>query len=79
MPARRPPRPLAEDQHYNADFIRRFTQQEADKRIAKRPEALTAEQRAALRKQLEDTKFLQPDYADKTKIDIAGILRKWKR
>jgi hypothetical protein len=79
MPARRPPRPLAEDRHYNADFIRRFTQREAARRIAKRPEALTAEQRAALRKQLEDTKFLQPDYADKTKINIAGMLRKWKR
>ncbi|KAK4107064.1 hypothetical protein N656DRAFT_840631 [Canariomyces notabilis] len=79
MPARRPPQPLTEDRHYNAHFVQRFTQQEAGKRIAKRPAAYTAEQRAALRKQLEDTKFLIPDYADKTKINIAGLLRKWKR
>ncbi|KAK4171428.1 hypothetical protein QBC36DRAFT_391114 [Triangularia setosa] len=78
MPARRPSRPLADR---NADFIRRFTmkQREAERQIAKRPKALTAKQRAALRKQLEDTKFLQSDYADKTKINITDMLRKWKR
>ncbi|KAK4096627.1 hypothetical protein N658DRAFT_346016 [Parathielavia hyrcaniae] len=79
MPARRPPQLLTEDRHHNAHFVRRFTQREAEKRIARRPAAYTAEQRAALRKQLEDTKFLTPDYADKTKINIAGLLRKWKR
>ncbi|KAK4243130.1 hypothetical protein C7999DRAFT_36550 [Corynascus novoguineensis] len=54
MPARRPPRPLADR---NADFIRHFTakQQQAEERIAKRPKALIADQRTALRKQLEDT------------------------
>ncbi|KAK4182038.1 hypothetical protein QBC35DRAFT_215178 [Podospora australis] len=76
MPARRPPWPLAKDRQYNTDFIRRFTQQEAARRITQRPESLTAEQRAALRKQLEDTQFLTPDYADKTKINIASMLRK---
>ncbi|RYO87789.1 hypothetical protein DL766_004613 [Monosporascus sp. MC13-8B] len=79
MPARRPPRPLAEDRDYNADIILRFTQREAARRNAKRPAAFTAEQRAAFRKQLADTEFLQPDYADKTKINISGILRKWRR
>ncbi|KAL2260201.1 hypothetical protein VTK26DRAFT_5875 [Humicola hyalothermophila] len=73
MPARRP------EKERNADFIRRFTQREEERRIAKRPAALTADQRAALRKQLEGTQFLKPDYADNTKINIAGILRKWKR
>lgn len=46
MPARRPPRALAEDRAYNADFILRFTQREAARRNAKRPAAFTAEQRA---------------------------------
>jgi hypothetical protein len=31
-----------------------------------------------LREQLKDVQFLQPDDADNTKINIAGILRKWK-
>ncbi|KAL2139894.1 hypothetical protein VTI28DRAFT_4526 [Corynascus sepedonium] len=78
MPVHHPPRPLAKDRRYNMNFIGRFTQREAAKRIEKRPEGLTAEQRAALRKQLEDTQFLTPDYADKTKIDNAGMLRKWR-
>ncbi|KAK4172699.1 FluG domain-containing protein [Triangularia setosa] len=34
-------------------------QREAERQIAKRPKALTAEQRAALRKQLEDTKYCE--------------------
>ncbi|KAK4151935.1 hypothetical protein C8A00DRAFT_44942 [Chaetomidium leptoderma] len=77
MPARCLPQPLADR---NAEFIRQFTakQREADERIAKQPKALTADQRAALRKQLEAIQFLQPDYADATKINIAGLLRKWK-
>ena len=76
MPARRPPQPLA---HRNADFIRRFTakQQKAEERIAKRPAALTAEQRAALRKQLGHTEFLPPDYADKTKIILPNNALSW--
>lgn len=78
MPARRPPQPLPDR---DVDFIRRFTakQREVDERVAKRPKAFTADQRAALRKQLEGTQFLKPDYADNTKINIAGILRKWMR
>ncbi|KAK4158599.1 FluG domain-containing protein [Cladorrhinum sp. PSN259] len=79
MPARRLPQPLAKNRERNADFLRRFTKEEAAKRVAKRPESLTTEQRAALRKQLDDTPFFTPDYADRTKNNIAGILRKWKR
>ncbi|KAK3682380.1 FluG domain-containing protein [Podospora appendiculata] len=74
MPARCPPQPLA---GRSADFVRQFTAKQ--KRIAKQPKALTADQREALLKQLEVTQFLQPDYADGTKINIAGVLRKWKR
>jgi hypothetical protein len=33
----------------------------------------------ALRKQLKNVHFLKSDYADNTKIKIAGMLRKWKR
>ncbi|KAK4031431.1 hypothetical protein C8A01DRAFT_51477 [Parachaetomium inaequale] len=72
MPARCLPQPVA---HRNADFVRRFTakQREAhDDRITKQAKALTADQRAALRKQLDVTEFLPPDYADATKINIAS-------
>ncbi|KAN0087003.1 hypothetical protein V8E54_000691 [Elaphomyces granulatus] len=33
----------------------------------------------ALRQKLKESSFLNPDYADNTKIHIAGILRKWKK
>ncbi|KAK3898091.1 transcription initiation factor IID, 18kD subunit-domain-containing protein [Staphylotrichum tortipilum] len=51
----------------------------AEERIAKQPKPLTAEQREALHKQLEAVHFLQPDYADTTKTNLIGLLRKWKR
>ncbi len=79
MPARCLPQTVAD---HNAEFVRQFTakQREAhDDRIAKQAKALTPGQRAALRKQLDVTEFLPPDYADVTKINIVGILRKWKR
>jgi hypothetical protein len=80
MAPRAPARPLPNDlKRHGADFIQRFTQQESEKRIAKRPKTLTAAQHAALREQLKDVQFLKPDYADNTKINIAGMLRKWKR
>ncbi|RYO96122.1 hypothetical protein DL764_007526 [Monosporascus ibericus] len=53
-------------------------QPESNKRIKKKPAPLSAKQRAALREQLKEVHFLKPDYADNTKINIAGILRKWK-
>ncbi|KAK4116055.1 FluG domain-containing protein [Canariomyces notabilis] len=64
--------------NHDAEFVRRFTQQEAQKRATKRPAALTAKQRATLRKQLKDTQLLKPNYADSTKSNISGLLRKWK-
>jgi hypothetical protein len=79
MAPRAPARPLPNNpQRHHADFIQRFTQQESERRIAKRPKALTAAQHAALREQLKEVHFLKPDYADNTKINIAGMLRKWK-
>jgi hypothetical protein len=47
-------------------------------RSQKKTKALTAAQHAALREQLKEVHFLKPDYADNTKINIAGMLRKWK-
>ena len=78
MPARCPPQLLA---GRSADFVRQFTakQRAAEERIAKQPKPLTAEQREALHKQLEAVHFLQPDYADTTKTNLIGLLRKWKR
>lgn len=78
MPARCLPQPLADR---NAEFVRQFTakRREADKRIARQAKPLTADQRAALRKQLENVHFLQPAYADATKVNVANVLRKWKR
>ncbi|KAK3933883.1 FluG domain-containing protein [Diplogelasinospora grovesii] len=50
MAPRAPARPLPNDpKRHHADFIQRFTQQESERRIAKRPKALTAAQYAALR------------------------------
>ncbi|KAK3945235.1 FluG domain-containing protein [Diplogelasinospora grovesii] len=80
MAPRAPARPLPNDrQRQHADFIQRFTQQESERRIAKRLKALTAAQHATLREQLKEVHFLKPDYADNTKINITGMLRKWKR
>ncbi|KAK3934515.1 hypothetical protein QBC46DRAFT_413854 [Diplogelasinospora grovesii] len=58
---------------------KRFTQQESERRSVKRPQALTAAQHRALCKQLKNVHFLKLDYANNTKINIAGILRKWKK
>ncbi len=79
MPARCPPQLLLAGR--SEDFVQQFTakQRAADERIAKQPKPLTAEQREALHKQLGAVQFLQPDYADATKINIAGLLRKWMR
>jgi hypothetical protein len=73
MPARCPPQPFADR---NADLARQFTakQREAGERIARQPKA-----RTPTKAQLEVIQFLQPDYADATKINVAGLLRKWKR
>ncbi len=79
MPARCLPQTVAER---NAEFVRQFTakQREAhNDQVAKQAMALTAGQRTALRKQLDITEFLLPDYADTTKINIVSVLRKWKR
>jgi hypothetical protein len=65
---------------HHADFIKRFTEQEAQRREAKRQKVpLTAAQRAARRERLRKIRFIKPADADCTKSNIAGVLRKWKR
>ncbi|KAF9784252.1 hypothetical protein IL306_007720 [Fusarium sp. DS 682] len=64
--------------NHHSDFVKRFTHQESQRRVKKKPAPLNAIQRAALREQLKGVHFLKLDYADNTKINIAGILRKWK-
>ena len=55
------------------------SQREAQRRIAKQPRTLTAVQHAALRDQLKEVHFLKPDFPDSTKVNIAGMQRKWKK
>lgn len=78
MSPTRPGRGYGGESHH-ADFIKHFTARESQRRDKKRPKPLTAAQRAALREQLKNVQFLKGAYADKTKINIAGILRKWQR
>lgn len=63
---------------YHADFIGRFTEQESQNRVKKKPATLNAKQRAAVHEQLKEGQFFKPDYVDNTKIIITGNLRKWK-
>ncbi|KAK8000474.1 FluG domain-containing protein [Apiospora arundinis] len=59
-------------------FVNEFIHREQQNRVSKGPKPLTATQHAALRKQLQDVRFLKPAWADETKINVARILRKWK-
>jgi hypothetical protein len=64
---------------HNTDFIQRFTEREAQRRGVKRKVPLTATQRAARREILRQIYFLTPADAECTQVNIAGMLRKWKR
>ncbi|KAK6859008.1 hypothetical protein PG995_004861 [Apiospora arundinis] len=59
-------------------FLNEFIHREQQNRVSKGPKPLTATQHAALRKQLQEVRFLKPAWADETKINVARILRKWK-
>lgn len=74
-----PARPNGGARHH-ADFIHRFTAREAQRRAAQqRKIPLTPEQRARRRERLRQIPFIKPADADSTQINLAGILRKWKR
>ncbi len=68
-----------DSQRYHADFIQCFTRREKQKGIANQPKLLTVAQHAILCDQLKEVRFLKPNFADNTKVNIAGILRKWKK
>ncbi|KAI0867273.1 hypothetical protein GGS24DRAFT_486181 [Hypoxylon argillaceum] len=70
-----PVRPSGGARH-NADFIKRFTKQEAQKQNAVPEITLTATQRAARRAKLRQIRFFLPADAECTQINIAGLLRK---
>ncbi|KAK1656904.1 hypothetical protein BDP55DRAFT_687623 [Colletotrichum godetiae] len=61
------------------DFLKRFTDQETQRRIANQPKPFSAQEHADLRKQLKNVNFIKPRYADETEINIAVVCRKWKR
>ncbi|KAK4032863.1 hypothetical protein C8A01DRAFT_50446 [Parachaetomium inaequale] len=64
---------------HDADFIRRFTELEAQRREAQqRKVLLTAAERAARRAAWRRVRLIKPRDADYTKANIAGVLRKWK-
>lgn len=64
--------------NHRNDFIERLKEWECQKLVKKMPRALNVAQRAALREQLKEVHFLKLNYAARTKINIAGILRIWK-
>ncbi|KAK3938085.1 hypothetical protein QBC46DRAFT_460441 [Diplogelasinospora grovesii] len=73
-----PVRPSGGARHH-ANFIKRFTEREAQRRDARRKVPLTATQRAARREKLRQIRFLKPADADCTQVNTASMLRKWKR
>ena len=72
---RRPPANAPPSHHL--DFLHRFAAKE-QARLAK-PAPLSADEHAANRKQLSTVQFVKPVYAEETKINVTGIVRKWTR
>ncbi|KAH8119865.1 hypothetical protein DFH11DRAFT_1721770 [Phellopilus nigrolimitatus] len=58
------------------EFLRQFTAAQSTKQRQK--EHLTAQQHAALRDNADLVVSLRPAWADNTKFNVAGILKKWK-
>ncbi|GKT43642.1 uncharacterized protein ColSpa_03823 [Colletotrichum spaethianum] len=63
----------------STDFVKRFTNHEAEERRKKRAPSFTAEEHDALRKKLKTVHYISPNYADETKTNISVVRRKWKR
>lgn len=61
------------------DFVAQFIQEEQQSSVEERPEALTTTEHQALLTQLQSVEFLIPNWAEKTKLNIARILGQWKR
>ncbi|KAL6354147.1 hypothetical protein LRP88_12481 [Fusarium phalaenopsidis] len=67
----------APDNH--ADFLARVAQRESRSRGTRRPAPLSAEAHEENRKQLRRVTFVKPVYARETRINVAGLFRKWER
>ena len=63
---------------HHVDFIKTFTQREAQKRANQKPQRLDPSGPVALRQQVGQVQFIVPDYADCTKVNMTGILGKWQ-
>ena len=72
------PRP-GRQQDPDDDFVAQFIQEEHQSSVEERPEALTTTEHQALLTQLQSVEFLMPNWAEKTKLNIARILGQWKR
>ncbi len=57
-------------------FLRQFAEAQNQKRRPK--EQLTAQQHAAIRDNADLVVSIPPVWADNTKFNVAGILKKWK-
>ncbi|KAJ4307538.1 hypothetical protein N0V84_012656 [Fusarium piperis] len=64
--------------NHHHDFLARFTEREAQNRTANRPQPLTVREHRAHREALKKVRFINRRYADETKINVAGIWRKWR-
>lgn len=63
----------------DAAFLQRFAAREAENRAAKQKATLSVEQHAAHRAQMSNVRFIKPQYADETQINVSGIFNKWRR
>ena len=60
----------------HSEFVRSFVDKRGQK--TQRPRVLSADERAAHRKELSRIQNLQPALAEETKINISFALRRWK-
>ncbi|KAH7146947.1 hypothetical protein B0J13DRAFT_595275 [Dactylonectria estremocensis] len=63
----------------DAAFLQRFAAREAENRATKQKATLSVEQHAAHRAQISNVRFIKPQYANETQINISSIFNKWRR
>ncbi|WVN88141.1 uncharacterized protein L203_103342 [Cryptococcus depauperatus CBS 7841] len=61
---------------HHRDFIQSFTQREAQQRAIQKPERFDPADHIALRQQIGQVRFINPDYAHATKVNISTLLAK---
>ncbi|WVO16389.1 hypothetical protein L204_104064 [Cryptococcus depauperatus] len=61
---------------HHRDFIQSFTQREAQQRAIQKPERFDPADHIALRQQIGQVRFINPDYAPATKVNISTLLAK---